>query len=221
MRLFDTVGILGGAALIVLALYKLQSCISLRSLRPATVLLLSTFLCLFFLYLSFSQLNDTYTVEFLPFMLLFIADALRGLSQRANLLRAATAFSAFIVLALALWLRGEAARLEAAWASTDALYHAGVQPINMVVPYDWEKYHGGFDEWIAQDPSGDPYQFLSRGWDRAQFAVQNASSPVAPAGWRLLSARSYRNTTFQRRYVLTLMRAPDPGTATSAQRVSP
>jgi 4-amino-4-deoxy-L-arabinose transferase-like glycosyltransferase len=210
MRLFDTAGILGGATLIVLVLYWLRPNLSLRSLRPATLLLLSTFVCLFFLYVSFSQLNDTYVVEFLPFALLLVAGALRHLQQRSNLLRAATAFSVLIILAQALWLRGEAARLEAAWASTDALYHAGVQPINMVAPYDWEKYHGGFDEWVAQDPSGDPYRFLSRGWDQAQFAVQNVPSPIAPSGWRLLSIRSYRNTAFQKRYVLTLKRESAP-----------
>jgi 4-amino-4-deoxy-L-arabinose transferase-like glycosyltransferase len=208
MRLLDTAGILGGATLIVLALYKLQPKVSLRSFRPATLLLLGTCVSLFFLYLPFSQLNDTYTVEFLPFVLLLIADALQNHQPPPNVLRAAAAFSTLIVLATAFWMRGEAAPREAEWASADALYHAGVQPINMVVPYDWSQYHGGFDEWAAQDPSSNQFDFLSRGWGSAQFAVQYAPSPAAPPGWRLLAVRDYRNVTFQRRYVLTLERDP-------------
>jgi hypothetical protein len=210
MRFLDTFGILAGAALIVLILRRLRSHASLYSLRrPETLLPLGTIVSLFLLHLPFNHLNDTYLVSFLPFLLLFVAGALRPLlQQRPNLLRAAGAFSTFIILALAFWLRGEYARLEAGWRSTDALYHAGVQPINMVAPYDWDKYHGGFEEWIDQNPSINFYTFLSRGWDRAQFAVQNASSPAAPPGWQLLSVRSYRNTTFEKRYVLTLERLP-------------
>lgn len=215
MRLFDTVGILGGVALIILALYRLRSYVPLRSLRPATLLMLGTFVCLVFLHLPFNHLNDTYIVGFLPFMLLFVAAALRDLPQRPNLLRAATALSACVILVQAFWFRAQDARLEAAWASADALYRAGVQPINMVVPYDWQKYHGGFDEWMTEAPSMDWYKFLSRGWDRAQFAVQAAPSPTAPSGWRLLTVRSYRNASFQKRYVVTLARDPGPSIGNS------
>jgi 4-amino-4-deoxy-L-arabinose transferase-like glycosyltransferase len=208
MRFLDTFGILGGAALVVLALYRLRPRTSLRSIRPETLLLLGTAASLFFLHLPFNHLNDTYLVGFLPFLLLFVADAMRPLDQRPNLLRAATAFSVFIILTMSLWLRGEYARLEAGWRSADGLYDAGVQPINMVAPYDWYEYHGAFNEWIAQDPSINFFKFMSRGWDSAQFAVQIAPSPLAPPGWRLLSVRDYRNTTFKKRYVLTLERDP-------------
>lgn len=206
MRFFDIVGILGGGVLVLLVLHYLRLYSSRRPLRPETILLLGTVVCLLFLHLAFNHLNDTYIVTFLPFLLLLVAAVVPPLLRRPNLITAATAFSIFIILALSLWMRSEDARLEAAWNSADALYHAGVQPGNMDAPYQWEKYHGAFDEWIATDPSMDFYKFLEPQRERAQFSIQLWPSPVAPPGWRLLAVRSYRNAAFHKRYMLTLQR---------------
>lgn len=206
MRFFDVVGILGGGVLILLVVQYLRSYASRRTLRPETLLLAGTGLCLLLLHLPFNHLNDTYIVAFLPFLLLLAAAALRPLQRRPNLLAAATAFSVLIILTLSLWMRSEDARLEAAWNSADALYHAGVQPGNMEAPYQWEKYHGAFDEWIATDPLIDFYKFLEPQRERAQFSIQLAPSPAAPPGWRLLAVRTYRNAAFRKRYILTVQR---------------
>jgi hypothetical protein len=98
MRFLDTFGILAGAALVVLVLRRLRSHTFLYALRPEMLLLLGTIVSLFSLHLCFNHLNDTYLVSLLPFLLLFVADALRPLQQRTNLLRATTAFSALIIL---------------------------------------------------------------------------------------------------------------------------
>lgn len=217
MRFLDLFGIAGGGALIALLVYKLselRSVQSLCSLPPQTRLILGAALSLLILHLPFGQLNDTYVVGFLPFVLLLIADILRSLPTHLPVLRISTAFVVSLVLAFALWLRGQYAQQQAGWDAAESLYHAGVPPDEIWGQFQWATYYGAFEEWMAE---GHPVQFddwIADRWQRAPYRVWNNSSPAAPPGWHLLAVHSYRNVVFKTRYVLTLQRDPNaPGLA--------
>ena len=209
-RLLDLFGIFGGVALIVLCLRKLRLLRAPRSLRPETLLFVSTGFVLFLLHLSFVQLNDTYVVGFLPFALLLVADLLRNTSPSAPALRASAALAVIVIVAFAYWLRGLYVVDYADWQSADALHAAGIQPSNIFARWHWSTYHGAFDDWIAEGHPGNFDDWIDRRGKQAQYRVWNGSSPVAPPGWRLLTVRSYRNVALKNRYVLTLERDPAP-----------
>jgi 4-amino-4-deoxy-L-arabinose transferase-like glycosyltransferase len=205
MRALDLVGILGGGVLTVLALHWLRSRPALQSLRPEVLLLGCTGFSLLLLHLPFNQLNDTYIVGFLPFILLWMADILRpGVPKR--FLQASVAFSIVLILLLALWERGEYAWQQAAWSSANALYDSGIQPANMSASLHWELYHGAFDDWIAAGHRDSFYDWFAARSSRAQYRIAQFPSLAPPPGWRLLASRSYRNAAFKRRYILTLER---------------
>lgn len=206
MRFLDISGIIGAGALAMLFARKLKLLVRSRTVSPETLLLLGTTLGFLMMYLSFNQLNDTYIVDLLPFVLLLVADALRRAPSSTRLLRASEVISVTLIVALAFWLRGEYARDEAGWKSAEVLYHSGVQPTDIYAPLQWSMYHGTYDEWVA---SGSNLGF-DGWWDQRlqqkRYRIWNEPAPVAPSGWKLLATRSYRNFLFERRFVLTLER---------------
>jgi 4-amino-4-deoxy-L-arabinose transferase-like glycosyltransferase len=210
MRLLDLSGIVGAGSLLSIALYKLRTLRSLRSLRPETLLLASTGFGLLSLHLLFNQINDTYIVGFLPFALVLVAEGLRSIPARASLLPLAATASVILIVALAFWIRGEYNYQEAAWESTDSLYHAGVQPANIYAPMQWSTYHGAYDDWIADGHPGPFFDWLVRRWQRAQYRVSLSPTPDPSPGWNLLAIRSYRNAALKMRYVVTSERDPAP-----------
>ena len=211
MRLLDTSGIIGAATLVILFARELKLVAHSRGLSTEALLLFGTGLGFLVMYLSFNQLNDTYTVDLFPFALLIVADILRRSPPIARLFRASAVLSITLIIALAFWLRAEYAGQEAGWKSAETLYRSGVQPVDIFAPIQWSMYNGTYDEWIA---SGSKLGF-DDWWDermlQKRYRIWNEAAPVAPTGWKLLAVRSYRNALFQRRYVLTLERDVSSG----------
>lgn len=204
MRFFDLAGIVGAGSLFSLALYQLRKAFPFRSLCPETLLFAGSASALLVLHLMFNQINDTYIVGFLPFILLLVASSLQSIHMRDKMLRVSVASSLILVLAVSYWMRGEYAAQETIWSSAEGLYRTGVPPSSIFATYHWEVYHGAYDGWIADGHPESFYIWLHSKDLQKPYSIQLALSPEAPPGWKLLASRSYRNLTFQKRYVVTL-----------------
>jgi len=211
---FDISGIIGAGAMAILFAGELKSVARSRTLSPETLLLLGTVLGFVTMDILFSRLNDTYIIDLLPFVLLLIADVLRHHPSTARLLRASAVTSVVLIITLAFWLRAEYAREEAGWKSAEVLNQSGVQPIDIYGPLQWSMYHGTFDEWVGSGTKLGFDDWWDQRREQKQYRIWNEPVAVAPAGWKLLAARSYRNFVFKRRFVLTLERDREPHAGT-------
>lgn len=227
MRILDLCGIVGASTLVWTGLRSLQRLRASRQLSSHATFLAGTFAGLLILHLTYTQLNDTYIVTFIPLGLLIIAERLQGYGPRRAACALSAVLSMILILLTGLWMRGEYSPQQATWESADALVHAGVQPCNISGSPQWAAYHGSYDAWIAAgapgfgipppgnpiiyDPLHDPFNFwLHEQGEKADYRVVDSRGGPPPPGWHIVATRSYRSAQFVKRFVWTLTRAPTP-----------
>jgi hypothetical protein len=173
--------------------------------------------------LTYTQLNDTYIVAFIPFAVLVIEEKLRGDKPRRAALASSAALSVILILITGLWLRGEYSGNFAAWQAAETLVDAGVKPENIYGPGTWALYHGAYEEWIAAgvpgfgtpppgnprtyDPLHDPFRsWLDRRNEEAEYRVADSRRGPPPDRWQLIASHSFRSIRFRERFVWTWKR---------------
>ncbi|MEO6965137.1 MAG: hypothetical protein ABI076_04470, partial [Acidobacteriaceae bacterium] len=196
-----------------------------RQLSSGAIFLVGTYAGLLILHLTYTQLNDTYIVAFIPLGLLIIAERLRGYEPRRGALALSAALSMVLILLGGLWMRGEYSTQQTTWQAADTLMHAGVQPGNIYGSPQWAAYHGAYDTWIAAgapgfgippkgnpliyDPLHDPFNsWLRKRGERADYRIVDSRWGAPPRGWQVVSSRSFRSALFAKRFMWTLTRAP-------------
>jgi 4-amino-4-deoxy-L-arabinose transferase-like glycosyltransferase len=227
MRILDFCGIVGASTLVWTGLRCLQRLRASRQVSSTATFLAGTCTGLLILHLTYTQLNDTYIVAFIPFGVLIIAERLRGYEPRRVALALSSTLSIMLILLASLWIRGEYARQQADFKAADVLADAGVQPGNIYGSAQWAAYHGAFDAWIAAgapgfgiwpkgNPSGydwlhDPFNaWLQERGEKADYRIVNSREGPPPPRWQIVATRSYRSARFEKRFVWTLTRAPTP-----------
>lgn len=99
------------------------------------------------LHLTFFLFADEYLLVLLPFVLLAGGQRLEGWLRRAWL---PSALACLAVLALAaVWTRGMLAEKEALWRGSEQLRLAGVEPRQVTGCWEWDCFHGAFDDYLA------------------------------------------------------------------------
>lgn len=227
MRILDFCGIAGASTLVWNGLRCLQRLRASQQRSSTTTFLAGTYAGLLILHLTYTQLNDTYIVAFIPFGLLILADRLRDYEPRRVAVVVSSTLSLILILLTSLWIRGEHAHQQAAFRAADVLEDAGVQPRNIDGSAQWAAYHGAFDDWIAVgapgfgiwpkgNPSGydwlhDPFNaWLSKRGEKADYRIIDSTGSPPPPGWQIIDTRSYRGARFARRFVWTLKRNSTP-----------
>jgi hypothetical protein len=227
MRILDICGIVGASTLVWTGVRNLQRSRAFRNLSSARIFLTGTGLGLLALHLTYTQLNDTYIVAFIPFALLVIAEKLRGDKPRRAGLASSAALSVIVILITSLWLRGEYSGDFAAWQAAETLAGAGVEPENIDIdgPETWAVYHGAYDAWLAAgapgfgtpppgnpriyDPLHDPFHsWLGRRNEEAEYRVADSRRGPPPGRWQVVASQSFRSVLFKKHFVLTWKRAP-------------
>jgi hypothetical protein len=223
MRILDICGIIGASTLVWTGVRNLQRLRALRDLSSARIFLTGTGLGLLALHLTYTQLNDTYIVAFIPFAVLVIAEKLRGDKPRRAALASSAALSVILILITGLWLRGEYSGNFAAWQAAETLVDAGVKPENIYGPGTWALYHGAYEEWIAAgvpgfgtpppgnprtyDPLHDPFRsWLDRRNEEAEYRLADSRRGPPPGRWQLIASHSFRSIRFRKRFVWTWKR---------------
>jgi 4-amino-4-deoxy-L-arabinose transferase-like glycosyltransferase len=215
-RPLDLAGLAAAAALGAVALFSARGLWPIQRNRPETILLVATPACLLVLHFFYVQLNDTYMVPFVPFVLLLAVQS-RGSTLTPRLVAASTGVSLTALLLVSLWIRADFAQQTTLWAAAERLMKAGVPAARVYSEQQqWMKYRGVFDDWLAagkpgyelgiarpgSDPFHDPFgAFLDIRGRHAAYLVQ--AYPMCEPGWRLIARDSYLDLAFQRREVFT------------------
>jgi 4-amino-4-deoxy-L-arabinose transferase-like glycosyltransferase len=87
MRILDFCGIVGASILVWTGLRCLQRLRASRQLSSQTTFLAGTYAGLLILHLTYTQLNDTYIVAFIPLGLLIVAERLRAAQSCVDAIR--------------------------------------------------------------------------------------------------------------------------------------
>jgi hypothetical protein len=227
MRILDFCGVVGASILVWMGLTCLRRLRASQQLSPTATFLAGTYAGLLILHLTYTQLNDTYIVAFIPFGLLIIAERLRGDEPRRVVLALSSTLSIVLILLASLWIRGEYSRQQAAFRAADVLADAGVQPGNIYGSAQWAAYHGAFDAWIAAGAPGfgiwpkvnlsgydwlhDPFNaWLRKRGEKADYRIVDSREGPPPPGWQIVATHSYRSAQFEKRFVWTLTRDSTP-----------
>jgi len=227
MRILDVCGILGALTLVWTGLRCLQKLRASRQLSSTVTFLMGTYAGLLILHLTYTQLNDTYIVAFIPLGLLIIGERLRDYEPRKSAWVLSSVFSIILILLTGLWMRGEYSAQQATWTSADTLVHAGVQPDDIYSSDQWAAYHGAYDAWIAAgtpgfgiqpsgnpriyDPLHDPFNaWMHEREEKADYRIVDSEEGPPPRGWQIVATRSYRSAQFEKRFVWTLTRSSTP-----------
>jgi hypothetical protein len=227
MRILDFCGVVGAATLMWTGLRFLQRLRASRQFSSRATFLAGTYAGLVLLHLTYTQLNDTYIVAFIPFALLIIAEKLRDGEPRKAAWALSATLSVILILLTGLWMRGEYSAQQAVWESADTLVHAGIQPGNIDSSDQWAAYHGSYDVWIAAgapgfgilppgnprlyDPLHDPFNaWMKERGEKADYRIVDSRVGPPPSGWHIVATRSYRSAQFVKRFVWTLTRTPTP-----------
>jgi hypothetical protein len=233
MRILDFCGIVGAATLVWAGLRSLERVRAFRELSSEMLFLTGTGAGLLALHLTYSQLNDTYIVAFIPFGLLVIAEKLRSDEPRRTALTLSAALSMILILLTGLWLRGEYSSQFAAWKAAETLVDTGVEPNNIYIygprtwVWAWAEYHGAYEAWVAAgapgfgtvppgnprvyDPLRDPFiSWFRRRNERAEYRIADSRQAPPPGRWQLVASHSFRSIEFRKHFVWTWKRAPTP-----------
>jgi hypothetical protein len=233
MRILDFCGIVGAATLVWTGIRNLQRVRAFRELSSEMLFLTGTGVGLLALHLTYSQLNDTYIVAFIPFGLLVIAEKLRSDEPRRSTLALSAALSMILILITGLWLRGEYSSQFAAWKAAETLVDTGVEPKNIYIygprtwAWAWAEYHGAYEAWVAAgapgfgtvppgnpriyDPLRDPFiSWFRRRNERAEYRIADSRQAPPPGKWQLVASHSFRSIEFRKHFIWTWKRAPTP-----------
>ena len=195
-----------------------------RDLSWQALLTAATGLVMVALHLGYVQLNDTYLVGMLPFVLLVIGGALVARPPGVRVLAVTAAWSFAMLVVLSAWIRGDYNRLQAQWASADRLVASGTPPRCIGATRHWSEYHGAFDDWLAAKhpdfdhkrgvrssappgPMHDPFYawMEARSWD-ATYQLTTGFGVALDSGWKAVADVPYRDATFALRSIQVLQR---------------
>jgi hypothetical protein len=175
LRLLDLAGFAAIAPLSLLLFTRLKLLPTHRP-NPNMLLIAGTGVALFGMLFVYVQLNDTYVVALLPFLLIGFAAALGEVPSRFWI--NSTIVWSFAILAMVSGLtRHNFNAQQRLWDAADRAVAHGPPYDQVAGPKHWAEYHGAFDDWVAagtpglhppprnlhvgQDPFHDPfYQWL-------------------------------------------------------------
>jgi hypothetical protein len=224
MRGFAASGVIGAFFLLLLFWRWQGTRPRVRDLSWQALLTMATGLSLVALHLSYVQINDTYLVGMLPFVLLVIGGALATRAPATWVLAVTVAWSFAILVVLSAWMRGDYNRQQAQWASADRLVASGTPPRCIGATRHWAEYHGAFDDWLAAKsphfelrhdvrspapprPMHDPFYawMEARSWD-ATYQLTSGFEEALKPGWKVIADVPYRSATFAPRSIQVLQR---------------
>lgn len=153
-RVMDTIAFLAIAPLAWLALSNRLP--DWRSRRPHALSLLmgGTALSLLVLLGGYVQLNDTYVVALLPFVLTALGYELSVESISRSWFGASAALALTMTALLAVSLHNQYDEQQIAWDKAEQTLRSGVPAAEISGPKHWAEYHGAFDDWIAAGAPG-------------------------------------------------------------------
>jgi len=214
MRGFAVSGVVGAFFLLLLFWRWQGTRPRVRDLSWQALLTAATGLSLVALHLGYVQLNDTYLVGMLPFVLLVIGAALATRPPAPWVLAVTVAWSLAMLVLLSAWMRGDYNRQQAQWASADRLVASGTPPRCIGATRHWSEYHGAFDDWLAAKypnfdhrrgarspappgPMHDPFYawMETRSWNATYQLTSGFGEPLKP-GWKVIANVPYRGATF-------------------------
>lgn len=218
-----------GLSTMVLAIYLLArrrvSVAQLRGVPAHRLLPLSTGLILGLLHLGYVQLNDTYLIGLVPFLLLLLPHAIDFRRGSEASVRAVGVSAIGMILLLSLWIRGDYNRQEAQWQAADRLVAAGLDIRCVGGTRHWAEYHGAFDDWlaaghpgfVASNPAGPAaerppllhppfHEWLNRRFWGSTAQVSSSWGPAIPDGWTRIEVVPYRNMFFRLESIQVLQR---------------
>ena len=224
MRGFAASGVVGAFFLLLLFWRWQGTRPRVRDLPWQTLLTVATGLILVALHLGYVQLNDTYLVGMLPFVLLLIGAALATRPPATRVLVVTVAWSFAMLVVLSAWMRGDYNRQQARWASADRLVASGTPPRCIGATRHWSEYHGAFDDWLAAThpdfdhrrgvrspappgPMHDPFYawMAARSWN-ATYQLTSGFREAPDPGWKVIADVPYRSATFALRSIQVLQR---------------
>ena len=237
MRGFAAAGVLGAFFLLVLFWRWQGKGPRLRDMSWSALLSGTTGVSLFVFHLSYVQLNDTYLVGLLPFVLLLMGAALARRPQPAWVLATTALWSFAMVVLLSAWMRGDYNRQQAQWAAADRLVASGTPARCIGATRHWSEYNGAFDDWLAAKypnfdhrrgarspaPPGPMhvpfYAWLeTRSWNGTYQLTSGLGEALRP-GWKVITEVPYRNAWFAVRWIQVLERqTPQPPDAEPCPR---
>ncbi|HYP15127.1 MAG TPA: glycosyltransferase family 39 protein [Bryobacteraceae bacterium] len=186
----------------------------------ASCFLAATGISFFLLHLLYVQLNDTYLIIFLPFVLFFLSGPLNTPRAAATSMRLIAIGTGVTGIILALWLRGDLNRQEVIWRASEEIHAAGVDPMEVRGSLAWGEYHSAFDQWLTslgpkarpEDYSG-PYRlhnpFYAWLTDRQRepaYLVYAANQVPQIGGYSVVTRLPYRDSLLRRRFVYVVKR---------------
>jgi 4-amino-4-deoxy-L-arabinose transferase-like glycosyltransferase len=180
----------------------------------SNLMLLSTAAGLLCLHLMYVQLNDTYTMVFVPFVLLLVGVILLPEVSDRRVVRTTVLGALIVGLLTAFWTRGELNREQAIWqASNDALA-TGVDKYDVRGSAAWIFYHSAFDDWLETlGPEAQPGKYV--GWtlhrtffawlDKKsgypQYIIWEPSGAATIDGYKIVWTVTYRDALMRTRHV--------------------
>jgi len=172
-------------------------------------------LCLAGFVLITFKIIDRYIIALLPCALLLLARPLASQSARWKLV------AVIVLLAQAgftvLWLRGQFARMDTAWAQAEKLRLSGVSLPQIAGPFEWTAYQGAFDDYLAQyrdSPQASYDDFIFRWLPeralRATYIVHTPlDEPVSERDFKVIAKIPYQDK-LSWSYVIIYQRVAPP-----------
>ncbi|MET4666420.1 hypothetical protein [Sphingomonas sp. PvP056] len=164
-RLLDLAGYVAIAPLAFL-LFSAQRLLPEHRPDAGTLLIAGTGVTMFGLVFIYVQLNDTYVVALLPFLLLIVASILReGPSWKWS--ATTIAWSLLLLFGVLGLTRQNFDAQQRVWDAADEAVASGIPYDRVAGPKHWAEYHGAFDDWVAAGTPGlrPPPRILAIGED--------------------------------------------------------
>ena len=188
-----------------------------RRRDPTNLFFVGTASAFIVLHLFFVQLNDTYLIVFLPFVLIALAQLIRTKSVPTASVCTIAVCSATLGISVAVCLRGTFNHQEAVWHACNQVRAAGIDT-EQICPscYPWPEYHSAFDEWFRyfgplarpQDFSGrlhDSYRSWTVDKERtAKYIILSSDTFPNIEGYVVLGYIQYAGILLNQRFVYIL-----------------
>ncbi|MBS1914144.1 MAG: glycosyltransferase family 39 protein [Bacteroidetes bacterium] len=205
-----TVVLAAGAALLVRTLLADRAARgSWRASGNAWPLLAITSACFLVFNLTYYKFGDDYALPYLPFLLITAGHYLRPFMARHA--RSIGIVGAAMVVVCALWIRGWIEAETAAWKAADTVLAKGVNPRRINGLWNWDCYHGAFNE-FQEDIGHRPISTLDSMyiWYRDRRSRCNyviASTPKIEGGpWAEEGRMPYRTFLLSEHYIYIMRR---------------
>jgi 4-amino-4-deoxy-L-arabinose transferase-like glycosyltransferase len=172
------------------------------------------------LHLFYVQLNDTYLIVFLPFVLIAISHSLRKRTAWMSHIWLITLVPVALGIAVAFWMRADYNKQEAIWQASEQIRSTGIDPMQIRGSLHWVEYHSAFDRWLADlGPTARPedyagayrlhnpfYRWVLDKQRSAEFIVLQSDQFPQIEGYAVVGRVPYQDLLFRRRFVYILRR---------------